>query len=75
MLIDGGVAINLMPYFIFKKFGREDDGLMKTNLMPNGVCVCGGGGQSDGGSGSRLHGAYHRVLVACYRILHHRGAM
>jgi hypothetical protein len=44
MLIDGGVAINLMPYFIFKKFGREDDGLMKTNLMPNGVCVCGGGG-------------------------------
>jgi hypothetical protein len=37
MLIDGGAAINLMPYSIFKKLGREDDELMKTNLMLNGV--------------------------------------
>jgi hypothetical protein len=37
MLIDGGTAINLMPYFIFKKLGREDDELVNTNLMLNGV--------------------------------------
>jgi hypothetical protein len=35
MLIDGGVALNLMSYSIFKKIGREDDELMKTNLMLN----------------------------------------
>jgi hypothetical protein len=29
-----------MSYFMFKKLGREDDELMKTNLMLNG----GGGG-------------------------------
>jgi hypothetical protein len=37
MLIDGGVAINLMPDSIFKKLGREDDELMKTNLTLNDV--------------------------------------
>jgi hypothetical protein len=37
MLVDGSVAINLMPYSIFKKLGREDDELMKTNLTLNGV--------------------------------------
>jgi hypothetical protein len=37
MLIDGGAAVNLMPYSVFKKLGREDDELMKTNLMLNGV--------------------------------------
>jgi hypothetical protein len=37
MLIDGGATVNLMSYFIFKKLGREDDELMKTNLMLNGV--------------------------------------
>jgi hypothetical protein len=37
MLIDGGAAINLVPYSIFKKLGREDDELVKTNLMLNGV--------------------------------------
>jgi hypothetical protein len=37
MLIDGGAAINLMSYTIFKKLGREDDELMKTNLMLNDV--------------------------------------
>jgi hypothetical protein len=37
MLIDGGAAINLMSYSIFKKFGREDDELMKTNLTLNEV--------------------------------------
>jgi hypothetical protein len=37
MLIDGGTAINLMSYTVFKKLGWEDDELMKTNLTVNGV--------------------------------------
>jgi hypothetical protein len=37
MLIDGGAAINLVPYSVFKKLGREDDELVKTNLTVNGV--------------------------------------
>jgi hypothetical protein len=37
MLIDGGAAINLMSYTVFKKVGREDDELVKTNLMLNGM--------------------------------------
>jgi hypothetical protein len=31
MLIDGGVAINLMSYDVFKKLGWEDDEFVKTN--------------------------------------------
>jgi hypothetical protein len=37
MLIDGGAAVNLMSYSVFKKLGREDDELMKTNLTLNGM--------------------------------------
>jgi hypothetical protein len=37
MLVDGGAAINLMPYSIFRKLGREDDELVKTSLMLNGM--------------------------------------
>jgi hypothetical protein len=37
MLLNGGAAVNLMPYTIFKKLGREDDKLMKTNLTLNDV--------------------------------------
>jgi hypothetical protein len=37
MLIDGGAAVNLMPYSIFKKLAREHDELVKTNLTLNGV--------------------------------------
>jgi hypothetical protein len=37
MLVDGGAAINLMSYSIFKKLGWEDDELVKTNLTLNGV--------------------------------------
>jgi hypothetical protein len=37
MLIDGGVAVNLMSYTVFKKLGRKDDELIKTNLTLNGV--------------------------------------
>jgi hypothetical protein len=41
MLIDDGAAINLMSYSDFKKLGREDDELVKTNPTLNGM---GGGG-------------------------------
>jgi hypothetical protein len=41
MLIDGGAAVNLMLYSIFKKLRREDDELVKTNLTLSGI---GGGG-------------------------------
>jgi hypothetical protein len=37
MLIDGGAAINLMSYSIFKKLERKDDELEKTNLTLNDV--------------------------------------
>jgi hypothetical protein len=37
MLIDGGAAVNLIPYSIFKKLGRKDDELVKTNLTLNDV--------------------------------------
>jgi hypothetical protein len=37
MLVDGGAAVNLMPYTTFKKLGREDDELVKTNLTLNSV--------------------------------------
>jgi hypothetical protein len=37
MLVDGGAAVNLMAYSIFKKLGREDGELVKTNLMLNGM--------------------------------------
>jgi hypothetical protein len=48
MLVDSGPAINLMSYSMFKKLGREDNELVKTNLTLNGVGG-GGGGQPDGG--------------------------
>jgi hypothetical protein len=37
MLIDGGAAINLMSYSVFKKFGWEDEELVKINLTLNSV--------------------------------------
>jgi hypothetical protein len=37
MLVDGGAAVNLMLYSMFKKLGREDDELVKTNLTLNGM--------------------------------------
>jgi hypothetical protein len=37
MLVDGGAVVNLISYIVFKKLGREDDELVNTNLMPNGM--------------------------------------
>jgi hypothetical protein len=35
MLVDNGVAVNLMPYLVFKKLEKEDGELMTTNLTLN----------------------------------------
>jgi hypothetical protein len=45
MLVDGGTVINLMPYSVFKKHGKKDAELVKTNLMLNDVG--GGGGEGN----------------------------
>jgi hypothetical protein len=37
MLVVGGTAINLMSYAVVKKLRQEDDELMNTNLMLNGM--------------------------------------
>jgi hypothetical protein len=37
MLVNGGVVVYLMPYSVFKKLGRENDEVMRTNLTLNGV--------------------------------------
>jgi hypothetical protein len=37
MLVDGGVAVNLMSYSMFKNLEREYDELVKTNLTLNSV--------------------------------------
>jgi hypothetical protein len=41
-LIDGSAAVNLMSYTMFKKLGRKDNELVKSNLTLNGME--GGGG-------------------------------
>jgi hypothetical protein len=47
MLIDSSAVINLMSYSLFRKLGREDGELVKTNPTLNGGG--GGGGQPNGG--------------------------
>lgn len=47
MLVDRGAIVNLMPYCTFKKLGRFDDELIKTNMMLNGIK----GGEPIGGKG------------------------
>jgi hypothetical protein len=37
MLVNGGTAVNLMPYSIFKKLGRKDNELVKTKPTINGL--------------------------------------
>jgi hypothetical protein len=46
MLVDGGAIINLMPYS-FKKMGKFDEELIKTNMTINDV----GGGDAIGARG------------------------
>ena len=40
MFVDGGAIMNLMPYSLFKKLGRKDEELIRTNMMVSN----GGGG-------------------------------
>jgi hypothetical protein len=37
MLIDGGAVINLTPYSLHLKLGKQDNKLIRTNMMLNGV--------------------------------------
>ena len=39
MLVDGGASVNLMPYTIFHKLGKEPGDLIKTDMM---LKDCGG---------------------------------
>jgi hypothetical protein len=68
MLIDGGATVNLMSYSVLKKLRREDDELMKTNLMLKSM------GATRWRLGRRLHVAHRREQVTCYRVRHRRGA-
>ncbi|XP_012700706.1 protein NYNRIN-like [Setaria italica] len=47
LLVDGGAIVNLMPYSLFKKLGRSDEELIKTNMTISGV----GGGEPIGAKG------------------------
>jgi hypothetical protein len=37
MLVDGGVAVNLMPYSLYRKLRKRDDELVKTDMTLRGV--------------------------------------
>jgi hypothetical protein len=37
MLVDGGAAVNIMPYSLYRKLGKQDDELVKTNMTLSGV--------------------------------------
>ena len=37
MLVDGGAMVNLMPYDLYKKLGKSDAELVKTNMRLSGV--------------------------------------
>jgi hypothetical protein len=37
MLVDGGATVNLMPYLLYRKLGKQDDELVKTNMTLSGV--------------------------------------
>jgi hypothetical protein len=33
ILVDGGAAINIMPYAVYRKLGKGDQDLTKTDMM------------------------------------------
>jgi hypothetical protein len=37
MLVDGGAAVNLIPYSLYRKLGKQDDEFVKTNMTLSGV--------------------------------------
>jgi hypothetical protein len=39
MLVDGGVAVNLVPYSLYRNLGKQDDELVKTNMTLSDVGI------------------------------------
>jgi hypothetical protein len=37
MLVDGGAVVNLMPYSLYRKLGKQDEKLVMTNMALSGV--------------------------------------
>jgi hypothetical protein len=37
MLVDGGATINLMLYLLYQKIGKQDDEVIRTNMMLSGI--------------------------------------
>jgi hypothetical protein len=37
MLVDGGTTVNLMPYSLYRKLGKRDDEIVKTNMALSDV--------------------------------------
>jgi hypothetical protein len=37
MLVDGGVIVNLLPYSLYRKLGKQDDEIVNTNMTLSGV--------------------------------------
>jgi hypothetical protein len=37
MLVDGGAIVNLMSHLLYRKLGKQDNKLVKTNMMLSGV--------------------------------------
>jgi hypothetical protein len=70
ILIDGGAAINLMPYSIFRKLGREDDELVKTNLTLNDM---GGNPMETRGVVSMELTVWSKSLAAAFFIVEVQG--
>jgi hypothetical protein len=70
MLIDGGAIINLMSYSFFKKIGKSDEELIKTNMTINGS----GGGDPTGANKVASMELTMGKQDFGYRILPRRGA-
>jgi hypothetical protein len=39
MMIDGGPTINLMPYSLYQKLGKQGNKLIRTNMTLSRVCT------------------------------------
>jgi hypothetical protein len=53
MFVDGGVAVNLMPYTMFRKLGKGPEDLLETNMMLKDF----------GGNASKTRGAVNAELT------------
>jgi hypothetical protein len=86
MLVDGGAAVNVMPYATFKKLGKTDAELIKTNMTLTGIGGDGPIGHQDkydthGHRGRWAHrsyrhhidGAHHRKQNGPHCVLRHGG--